>query len=246
MLIIETDFQLSGLSWTESIVRIIPQDWQPESHSIIKLTSEMMMRTDPGKQCNTGDIKSRLGMGNCHWLFLSAVIWWKVCVSVWWVRAYYRHDMAVPVQAIPGAIVLCVPKYLWDTVSSCHSGGHDLSRSQLVIAWWCIWRHQASGSEDVLIWLIGGDVRHQPSITQAWAAAIKIVTVITPSASQSENGQISLSHHIMFMVRFLTPHLLAAQCPPLLVLHPPYKAKQNRPHNLLSCVTFCPKNTLTW
>ena len=145
-----------------------------------------------------------------------------------------------------GHCLVCSEKLLWDTVSSCHSGGHDLSRSQLVIAWWCIWRHQASGSEDVLIWLIGGDVRHQPSITQAWAAAIKIVTVITPSASQSENGQISLSHHIMFMVRFLTPHLLAAQCPPLLVLHPPYKAKQNRPHNLLSCVTFCPKNTLTW
>ena len=87
---------------------------------------------------------------------------------------------------------MCSVKLSWDT-SSCHSGGHDLSRSQRVIVWWCIYRHQASGSGDVLIWLIGGDVRAQPPITQA--AAIKIVTVITPS--QSENGQISLtqSHH---------------------------------------------------
>ena len=150
-----------------------------------------MMRTDPSKQCNNGDIKSWLGMGNCHWLCLSAFIWWKVCVSVWWVRAYYHRDMAVQPIAGPLSCVFC--KTLVRYTSSCHSGGHDLSRSQRVIVWWCIYRHQASGSGDVLIWLIGGDVRAQPPITQA--AAIKIVTVITPS--QSENGQISLtqSHH---------------------------------------------------
>ena len=104
MLIIETDFQLTGLSWRESIVRII---LTTESHSIIKLTSEMMMRTDPSKQCNNGDIKSWLGMGNCHWLCLSAFIWWKVCVSVWWVRAYYHRDMAVQAIAGPLSCVFC-------------------------------------------------------------------------------------------------------------------------------------------
>ena len=150
--------------------------------------------------------KKLTGNGKMSLVFLSAFIWWKVCVSVWWVRAYHHHDMAV------WAIVLCSVKLLWDIVSSCHSDGHDLPRSQLVIVWWCICRHQAPGSEDVLIWLIGGDVRAQPSITQA--AAIKIVTVI--AASQSENGQISLTQSAHGKV----PHTSPAVCPPLLNLHP--------------------------
>ena len=173
-----------------------------------------MMRTDPSKQCNNRDIKSRLGMGKCHWFsyqhssdgkYVSLSGGSAHIITMTW-HCSVSHSWA---------IVFCSVKLLWDT-SSCHSGGHDLSRSQLVIVWWCICRHQASGSEDVLIWLIGGDVRAQPPITQA--AAIKIVTVITPS--QSENGQISLTQSHHGKVPHTSPARRLLCCPTRLVLHP--------------------------
>ena len=182
-----------------------------ESHSIIKLTSEMMMRTDPGKQCNNRDIKSWLGMGNCHGLFLSAFIWWKVCVSVWWVRAYYRHDMAG--QAIPGPLscVFCKTLVRYVLLS--------LRRS---------WPVPEPARDPVMVYLkaSGPRLRRCPHLTdwrrcqaptvhyQAWAAAIKIVTVITPSASQSGNGQIShKSHPITSCSHGRDPHTSPASCP---------------------------------
>ena len=183
-------------------------------------------------------------MGNCHWLLLSAVIWWKVCVSVWWVRAYYRHDMAV--QAIPGAIVLCVLKnsceilcpLVTQAVMTCpgasswsRDGVFEGIKPQALKMSSSDWLEEMSGTNRPLL---GLGRRYQDCHCN-----------YTLRLSIREWADKSLpSHHVHGKV----PHTSPASCSVPTSPSPPptLQAKQNRPHNLLSCVTFCPKNTLTW